>query len=185
MALKLKPPHHAADRCGSLILESDPAWDRPLIDAELAPNGVPLSYEAKMLHPFVRYTVGRTRYDLDAADWWDGQPCTVRSWLRNVEAGEGRPTIFRLRRLSAVKYQQALALHTQDALQALHFATLCLVALEDDFMPWTLGRAGEPDVATIIDRLHDADPAIPLLVGQAAILMHRPLDLAETFPSGC
>lgn len=61
MALK-RPPSHRLDHVPIFISQTDSAWDRDRIEAELKDLGK----EARFDHPVIRYYEGKTRYDLRA-----------------------------------------------------------------------------------------------------------------------
>jgi hypothetical protein len=205
MALKLRPPTHRADALGIFIADHDSAWDQDLYRADCAallekalaekrgamPPVTPEEAEtqapvvltdlerhkALRLHPMIRYFAGLTRWQPDAQDWDpEGKPCTVRSrYLTKGPASE-----FTLRRPTFAAYQAADEIvSTGERLTA--FARAALRAVKSPEYTWTAALADTQAPAEVIQILHDADPSLPLAIGQAVINLCRPLDDAEAF----
>lgn len=134
-------------------------------------------HKALRLHPMIRYFAGLTRWQPDAQDWDpEGKPCTVRSrYLTKGPASE-----FTLRRPTFAAYQAADEIvSTGERLTA--FARAALRAVKSPEYTWTAAPADAQAPAEVIQILHDADPSLPLAIGQAVINLCRPLDDAEAF----
>lgn len=204
MALKLRPPTHRADALGIFIADHDSAWDQDLYRADCAAliekalaekrATVPVTpeeaetqapvvltdlerHKALRLHPMIRYFAGLTRWQPDAQDWDpEGKPCTVRSrYLTKGPASE-----FTLRRPAPEDYQMADS-HEVTGVRLLAFARAALRAVKSPEYNWAAEPKDTHAPAEVIQILHDADPSLPLAIGQAVISLCRPLDDAEAF----
>jgi len=134
------------------------------------------AHKARGLHPVVRYARGLTRFQPSAQDHApDGSPCTVRD--RYLKPGA---TEFTIRRLKADAYHLADAIENT-GLRLTAFARAGLRAVASTDYNWTAEDSETRAPDTVINTLHEADPALLLEIGQAVISLCRPLDEAETF----
>lgn len=134
-------------------------------------------HKARGRHPVFRYARGKTRFQPSAPDWRpDGTPTTVRDYLAGPAAE------FAIRRLAYRDYQTADEIVGSNA-RLMEFARLGLKGIKSADYNWTAkGDETVPD--DVMQALHDANVALPLEIGAAVVLLCRPLDEEETFPSG-
>lgn len=204
--LKLKPPTHAVDGLAVYISATDPAWDSERLtaerDAQVAraltekqdtytypadPEKAALVRESLDLSPVEqaaavarapveRYYAGKTRYQLDAADWGaDGKPTTARAWLKPGE----KPAEFGIRRLGFRAFQEVVEIENSRA-RLIEACRLGLRSIVADGYKWKAvddAPAGDEQ----LEALHEASPALVIEIGVAVLALSRPLDSeAET-----
>lgn len=195
MAIKnLRPPHYAADKPGHYVYRGDDSIDRERVERELAEMGA--AAEARLkddpnadvtdllphMHPLERWFTGVGRFDMDAIDYLQGKPVTIRSYF-----SKGKPVIFVLKRLSAEQYHSCMALRRRGDFELAHVKAcrLGLSNIIDGGIKLQLDRDGEVSDATI-DALMAADPTLPVWIGQAVLWGYcAPITDAEGKPSGC
>lgn len=126
----------------------------------------------KAHHPIERYYAGETRYDLQAADLLFGEPVTAGSYFDSSKD----PERFTLRRLDWAQWHSVMGLIEQGAFgQAqLLAARYGIAGVENSTIKLTGAGAG---MLTHEDmqRLFDADPALPSALGFAVWKYSRPL----------
>lgn len=196
--LKLKPPTHAVDGLAVFISATDPAWDldrtaaechaqvaRALADKQATVAGpdavtaelTPAERVAAVARaPVERYYAGKTRYQLDAADWGaDGKPTTARAWLKPGE----KPAEFGIRRLGFRAFQEVVEIENSRA-RLIEACRLGLRSITADGYKWkAVGEAPAGDEQ--LEALHEANPALVIEIGGAVLALSRPLDSeAET-----
>jgi hypothetical protein len=134
-------------------------------------------HKARAAHPVVRYLAGLTRWQPGAQDWDPtGKPCTVRDYLKPNAA----PSEFTIRRLSYQAYQAADEI-TSTAERLTAFARASLRAIKSPEWNWTAADHETRAPDEVLQALHDADPSLPLQIGQAVISLCRPLSDTEVF----
>lgn len=191
--IKLKPPTHTVDGLAVFISVSDPAWDierivaereaqvaRALADGHITTELTPAERaRAVALSPVERYFAGVTRFQPSAPDWAaDGSPTTARAYLR---AGE-KPAEFGLRRLGFRAHQEVAEIENPRG-RLLEACRLGLRSIVADGYTWKATGA-ESAGDDQLEVLHAASPALVTEIGAAVLNLGRPLDEAETPPSG-
>lgn len=186
MARRTDIPHWRADRRGSYILPSDGSLDRDRYERELQQlreEGRPVSE-----HPLNAWWGGRGRFDLDAVDYFDGCPVTIRSYFNQEE-----PEVFELRRLSWEEYDECRPLPMLDpddteelALWQIRMRPRVLLACRYGVVKVTnstLADKVERDRNRLssdsMQVLHDVSPDLPLALGYAVLNYSRPLEPNE------
>jgi hypothetical protein len=134
-------------------------------------------HKARGRHVVFRYLRGKTRMQPNAPDWGpDGKPCTARDYLK------GPATEFSIRRLAYRDYQAADEIVGSNA-RLMEFCRLGLKGIKSADFNWTAkGDETVPD--DVMQVLHDANVALPLEIGAAVVVLCRPIDVEESFPSG-
>lgn len=169
MARKL-PPQHRADVPGIYIPRSDSSFDRDRYDREL--KQLEEAKEPKSSHPVERYYAGLTRYDLQAVDMFLGQAVKVADYFK---AGE-EPEKWTLRRLTWDQWHRVMALVEAGNLSEAQLLACRLGIADVQGSPIKL--EGPPaGLLTHADmqRIHDADAQLPLLLGFAVWMYSKPL----------
>lgn len=188
--IKIKPPTHTVDGLAVYVSLRDPAWDLPLLEVEreaqiaralkdghIAADLPPADRaRAIALAPVERYYAGKTRFQLDAADWGaHGAPITARDFLKPGET----PALFGLRRLGFRAYQ-ALTEIADSRARLVEACRLGLRSITADGYKWN-ATGDAPAGDEQLEALHAADPALVPEIGAAVFVLSRPLDAeAET-----
>ncbi|WP_434424616.1 hypothetical protein [Nannocystis pusilla] len=169
MARKL-PPQHRADVPGIYIPRSDSSFDRDRFDREL--KQLEEAGEAKSSHPIERYYAGHTRYDLQATDLILGQAVKVADYFR---AGD-EPEKWILRRLTWDQWHRVMALIEQGQLSEAQLLACRLGIADVQNSPIKL-EGTQAGLLTHADmqRIHDADAQLALLLGFAVWMYSKPL----------
>lgn len=199
--IRIKPPTHKIDGVAVFVSQHDGAWDLARVTAEREAQ-IARALEAKRKalggseeeqaataltaaeradavarSPVERYYAGRTRYQLDAADWTaDSKPCTVRDFMRPGE----RPAEFGLRRLGYRAYQEVATIENGRA-RLIEAARLGLRSITADGYAWQAHveeAAGEDQ----LEALHAARPSLLEEIGAAVLSLSRPLDDEAELP---
>lgn len=129
--------------------------------------------EAISLHPIHRYYAGKTRFQLDAADWdHEGRPVTARDYLT------GHPTEFHVRRIPWAKFRDISAIN-QVHKRWEEMVRVGLKAIVSMDYNWRIERDTDRVPDEIMQVLHDADHALITWLGIGIASYNRPLDDAE------
>lgn len=177
---KLRPPHYAADKPGIYITRTDDALDKVRLERELAEikaaklAETPDASETELAdaaagHPLNRYWAGEHRFDLDAVDYFRGQPVKIRDYFNQAE-----PAAFTLRRLSV---EELYSLDVQQVF-AQRMALACRLGVESCSAVKLTKNSGKLDDASM-RALYDADPTLPLALGLAVVDYNRPISESE------
>ncbi|MBL9105195.1 MAG: hypothetical protein JNL82_29890 [Myxococcales bacterium] len=170
---RTRPPQHRADVPGVFILRSDGSFDRDRYDREVArmtADGVD-----RATHPIERYYAGATRYDLQATEVLFGENVRAGDYFRGEE-----PERFILRRLDWEQWHRVMALIEGGQIaQAQLLATrMGVVAVENSTIKLA-GAAAGMLTHDDMQRLFDADSALPSVLGFAVWRYSRPLTETE------
>lgn len=118
----LKLPQHTLDHDPVLVSILDPAWDKERIDAECEAMreaakeaGKPDWEDAGHAHTCVRYSLGETRFDLNARGPTNGDDARPIDYLSN--GGYTRFVLERLTTTEIMRLQDEFTLHGVDNLR--------------------------------------------------------------------
>lgn len=175
----MKPPTHKIAPL-RIVADSDDAWDRDRINAELAG----LEVEQLREHPVIAYHQGRTHFDLDALgtvyaeDGSSSETC-ARDYLRP----EVVPRVFEARRLPPLEVATCLDRGTEVA--RVHAFRLAVKGIEGaDGLTYHVlptKAATEGQLQAVVDALgYD----VMVAVGQAVLDASRSPNAAEGKRSG-
>ncbi len=174
-----QPPEHAADAEPLFIAEFDEALDQERIAKErkALKNGD--------THCVTSYYDGDTRYDLDAPHTVGGSTVTMRGYIVDGST----PTVFKLRRVTGLQRQQAIAVATDSQAFVGACYQLCkngVVGVTDGFGgdAWDLegGEGGLPLTDRDVQKLFDANASLPQSLGMAVLNASKSLSDAEKKP---
>ena len=168
--MSLNIPQHTPDATPWLISEKDDAWDHARINSEIAAHGL-----SEDEHPFTRYQLAETRYDLDAPFTLpDGQTVPIRDYLRD----EHPPARFKLRRLTPDEFAttQDYLLRGASSQAYTYAAKVGLTGLEGIDGVTFKKRRGQLE-PKLVELLHRA--GVLLEIGSAVYLLSKPLTEAE------
>jgi len=174
MARKL-PPQHRADTPGTYIPRGDSAFDRDRYDREIAQ--LEEAGEPRSSHPIERYYSGATRYDLQATEILFGQKVSPADYYN---FRDDQPEKWILRRLSWDQWHRVMALVESGNLSEAQLLACRYGISEVQNSPIKLEGA-QAGMLTHADmqRIHDADAGLALLLGFAAWMYSRPLSDQE------
>ena len=169
-----RPPQQRVDAPIIFVHRDDPAWDHARIEAEKA------QMEKPAMHPVERYLGGWGRYDIDARATVLGQDVSPREYLDESK----HPTLFRFKRMAALDWYEARALHMKGAyadafLRSIHALEKIENGPELSAKPG--GRLTLADVQMLTDLGHEQSPPIELLfeLGEVAYTASMPLTESE------
>lgn len=168
-----RPPQHRADTPGTFIPRNDSSFDKDRFDKEIAK----LDAEGgdKGSHPIERYYSGETRYDLQATEVLFGEGVCAGDYFKKED-----PERFTLRRLDWSQWHAVMALIEggQFGQAQLLAARYGVSGVENSTIKLSGAQAGLLSHEDM-QRLFDADPALPSSLGFAVWRYSRPLSDAE------
>lgn len=183
-----QPPEHAADATPLYIAEFDDALDEDRIAKERK------ALKKGEAHCVDRYYRGETRYDLDAPHTVGGITTCMRDYVRH----DAKPTVFKLRRVSGVLYEQTMAVIAADGdpekktdpgdrVAALwKLAQHGVFEVTDGFTgdAWKLdgGQGGHALTGDDMQKLFEAEGNLPRSLGWAVFRASAPLSEVEKNP---
>ncbi len=204
--IKIKPATHRIDGPAVYVSSIDPAWDLDHVRSEreawvaLAleekrnayqypadPEQAALMRESMALtkeevaaavarSPVERFFAGKTRYQLDAADWSaDGKPCCARDFLK------AKPAEFGLRRLGYRAYNEIAELTRMTRGRLIEACRLGVRSITADGYTWT-AKGDEVLGEDQLNDLHATNPELLPEIGGAVLALSRPLDPESELP---
>ena len=173
MARKL-PPQHRSDTPGIYIPRGDSSFDKDRFDREVAQ--LEAAGEPKSSHPIERYYSGTTRYDLQATEILFGQQVKASDYFRSSD----EPERWTLRRLSWDQWHRVMALVEGGNLSDAQLLACRYGISEVQNSPIKLeGCLAGMLTHADMQRIHDADAGLALLLGFAVWMYSRPLSDQE------